>query len=70
MKYLVKFGQGFRKARKKEGRELHFSSLYKSYLWYSFLMSSMAILEEKRLFVPLWKFSKPQDNGFKERNEE
>lgn len=58
------------KPEKREGGELHFSSLYKSYLWYSFLMSSMAILEEKRLFVPLWKFSKPQDNGFKERNEE
>lgn len=57
---------GLQEGREK-GEKIHFCSLDTSYLWYNFLMNLLAILEANGLFVPPWEFSKPQDNGFKER---
>lgn len=55
----------FRKGGRR--KKLHFCSLDTSYLWYNFLLNLLAILDANELFVPPWEFSKPQDNGFKER---
>lgn len=71
MQYLVRFGQGLSRAasgKPEKEKKLYFCSFRTSYLWYNFLMSLLAILEAKGLFVLLWTFSRPQDNGFKKRN--
>ena len=54
----------------KGGQMSLFHSFYTSYLWYNFFTSLLAILEANGLFVPPWEFSKPRDNGFKDRKKE